>query len=153
MNRRLIILRHAQSSRGDSYLIDHDRPLDERGLRDAPTMAQEILRRGWKPDRIFVSSSLRTMQTLENLGQHFSEIQKFIKSELYHAPLQTLLSIVESIDEGRTEMIIGHNPGCEMLLEFMTGDLEIMPTCSVSLISEKDGKWSLEEIIRPKEVK
>ena len=149
MNRRLIILRHAHSSRDDPDLDDHDRPLDEIGLRDSPIVAREIIQRGWKPDHIFVSSSLRTLQTLENMGPQFSEIPKSIEGELYQASLPTLLSLADKIDEGRTEMIIGHNPGCEMLLESMTGNLEMLPTCSASLISMVGGKWILNDIIRP----
>ncbi len=150
MNRRLVILRHAHSSRDDSSLQDHDRPLDSIGLRDAPVMANEVLRRGWKPTHIFVSSSLRTMQTLEHLGSEFYEIPRDVKDELYNAPLHTMLAIVESLTADSTVMIIGHNPGCEMLVESLTGNLEAMPTASASLIYEKDGQWYLEDLIRPR---
>ena len=149
MNRRLIIMRHAHSSKDDSYLVDHDRPLDERGLRDSSSVAKEILKRGWKPNHIFVSSSLRTIQTLENLGPELSEIPKSIEGRLYLSSLETLLSIVESIPGNTTQMIISHNPGCEMLLEKLSGELEIMPTASVALMMERNGKWNLLDLIRP----
>ena len=149
MNRRLVIMRHAHSSKDDPYLVDHDRPLDERGLRDSPSVAKEILKRGWKPNHIFVSSSLRTIQTLENLGSELSEIPKSIEERLYLSSLETLLSIVESIPGNTTQMIISHNPGCEMLLEKLSGELEIMPTASVALMIERNGKWNLLDLIRP----
>lgn len=149
MNRRLVIMRHAHSSKDDPYLVDHDRPLDERGLRDSPSVAKEILKRGWKPNHIFVSSSLRTIQTLENLGSELSEIPKSIEERLYLSSLETLLSIVESIPGNTTQMIISHNPGCEMLLEKLSGELEIMPTASVALMMERNGKWNLLDLIRP----
>ena len=149
MNRRLVIMRHAHSSKDDPYLVDHDRPLDERGLRDSPSVAKEILNRGWKPNHIFVSSSLRTIQTLENLGPELSEIPKSIEGRLYLSSLETLLSIVESIPGNTTQMIISHNPGCEMLLEKLSGELEIMPTASVALMMERNGKWNLLDLIRP----
>lgn len=149
MNRRLVIMRHAHSSKDDPYLVDHDRPLDERGLRDSPSVAKEILNRGWKPNHIFVSSSLRTIQTLENLGSELSEIPKSIEERLYLSSLETLLSIVESIPGNTTQMIISHNPGCEMLLEKLSGELEIMPTASVALMMERNGKWNLLDLIRP----
>ena len=149
MNRRLVIMRHAHSSKDDPHLVDHDRPLDERGLRDSPSVAKEILNRGWKPNHIFVSSSLRTIQTLENLGPELSEIPKSIEGRLYLSSLETLLSIVESIPGNTTQMIISHNPGCEMLLEKLSGELEIMPTASVALMMERNGKWNLLDLIRP----
>ena len=150
MNRRLVIMRHAHSSKDDPHLVDHDRPLDERGLRDSPSVAKEILNRGWKPNHIFVSSSLRTIQTLENLGPELSEIPKSIEERLYLSSLETLLSIVESIPGNTTQMIISHNPGCEMLLEKLSGELEIMPTASVALMMESNGRWQLLDLIRPK---
>ena len=149
MNRRLVIMRHAHSSRDDPNLADHDRPLDERGLRDSPRVAKQILRRGWKPNRISVSSSLRTIQTLKNLGPELSEIPYSIEERLYHASLETLLSVAGSIPENTTQMIISHNPGCEMLLEKLSGELEIMTTASVALMVEKDGRWHLLDLIRP----
>ena len=149
MNRRLMIMRHAHSSRDDPSLADHDRPLDERGLRDSPLVAKEILRRGWKPDHISISSSLRTVQTFENLGPELSEIPPSIERRLYHASLDTLLSVTESIPENTTHMIISHNPGCEMLLEKLSGELETMTTASVALMVEKDGRWHLLDLIRP----
>ena len=149
MNRRLVIMRHAHSSKDDPHLVDHDRPLDERGLRDSPSVAKEILKRGWKPNHIFVSSSLRTIQTLKNLGPELSVIPKSIEERLYLSSLETLLSIVESIPGNTTQMIISHNPGCEMLLEKLSGELEIMPTASVALMMERNGKWNLLDLIRP----
>ena len=149
MNRRLMIMRHAQSSSNDPSLADHDRPLDERGLRDSPRIAKEILRRGWMPDHISISSSLRTIQTFETLGPEFSEISKSIEGRLYLASLDNLLSVVGSIPESTTQMMIGHNPGCEMLVEKLSGELEIMPTASVALMVERDGNWYLLDLIRP----
>ena len=150
MNRRLVIMRHAHSSRDDPNLADHDRPLDERGLRDSPRVAKQILRRGWKPNRISVSSSLRTIQTLKNLGPELSEIPYSIEERLYHASLETLLSVADSILENTTQMIISHNPGCEMLLEKLSGELEIMPTASAALMMERNGRWRLLDLFRPK---
>tara|TARA_A100000164_G_scaffold281872_1_gene254282 strand:+ start:26 stop:466 length:441 start_codon:yes stop_codon:yes gene_type:complete len=143
-------MRHAHSSRDDPNLADHERPLDERGLRDTPRVAKEILMRDWKPDHISVSSSLRTIQTLENLGPELSEIPKSIEDGLYLASLEALLSVAGSIPENKTQMIISHNPGCEMLLEKLSGELETMPTASVALMIERNGRWILSDLIRPK---
>ena len=42
MRTRLIVMRHAKSSWSDASLDDHDRPLNKRGRRDAPRIAQEL---------------------------------------------------------------------------------------------------------------
>ena len=57
MRTRLIIMRHAKSNWSNASLDDLDRPLNERGRRDAPRIAQELRNRDWIPDRIRVSSS------------------------------------------------------------------------------------------------
>ena len=150
MNRRLIILRHANSSKHDLNQVDHDRPLDETGLRDSPRVAREILNRGWNPDYISVSSSLRTVQTLESLGTEFSETPKSIERRLYLPSLETLLSVVASIPENTTQMIISHNPGCEILLEKLSGELRVMTTASAALMMERNGRWRLINLISPK---
>ena len=150
MNRRLIILRHANSSKHDPSQVDHDRPLDETGLRDSPRVAREILNRGWNPDYISVSSSLRTVQTLESLGTEFSETPKSIEQRLYLPSLETLLSVVASIPENTTQMIISHNPGCEILLEKLSGELRVMTTASAALMMERNGRWRLINLISPK---
>ena len=152
MNRRLVIMRHAHSSRDAPNLQDHDRPLDSRGLRDAPSTANEILRCGWKPDKILVSTSLRTTQTFDALGSEFSDLPREFVSGLYLAPIQVLLSISRDLDDDSTTMIIGHNPGCEMLLESLTGNLQVMPTASAALIREEGDSWNLINFIRPKDL-
>lgn len=150
MNRRLVIMRHANSSRDDPSLQDHDRPLDSIGLREALVTANEILHKGWKPDHIFVSTSLRTIQTRNSLGPDFSDLTESIMTELYLAPLHVMLSLVERLSDDSTTMIIGHNPGCEMLLESLTGNLQSMPTASAALISEGRNSWNLIDFLRPK---
>ena len=40
--KKLVIIRHAKSSWDDPFLNDHDRPLAERGLKDAPKMAKRL---------------------------------------------------------------------------------------------------------------
>ena len=54
MRTRLIVMRHAKSSWSDASLDDHNRPLNKRGRRDAPRIAQELHNREWIPDRIRV---------------------------------------------------------------------------------------------------
>ena len=61
MLRHLTLLRHAKSSWQESGVSDHDRPLSQRGLRDAPVMGRRILARK-RLDRLIYSSSGRQQQ-------------------------------------------------------------------------------------------
>ncbi|MFO0415296.1 MAG: SixA phosphatase family protein, partial [Bacteroidota bacterium] len=60
----LILIRHAKSSWADPEQSDFDRPLNERGRRDAPVMAQRLLEKNYKIDAILYSSSVRTTETM-----------------------------------------------------------------------------------------
>ena len=51
-----------------------------------------------------------------------------------------------------TIMILGHNPGSEMLINNLTGDFIRMPTASAALLIESNGSWEVEGVIRPKEI-
>ena len=57
--KRLLIIRHAKSSWNNNLLGDFDRPLNERGERDAPEMAHRILEKGIKLDAIVSSTCYR----------------------------------------------------------------------------------------------
>jgi len=149
---RIIIMRHAKSSWDFPNLSDHDRPLNKRGLRDAPRIADELVKREWNPDLILVSSSVRTKQTLESMSHQFGDVTSIIKPEIYHASLQDLLIVLEEIIEEGTTMILGHNPGSEMLVKHLSDQWQIMPTASAALLSKSGKNWKLHEIIRPKEI-
>ena len=145
-------MRHAKSSWKETGMDDHDRPLNKRGLRDAPRIADAIHDRGWSPDLILVSSSKRTLQTLSGMSHRFDRIPSQIRSEIYHATVHDLLLEIEDTIEESTTMILGHNPGSEMLINNLTGDFIRMPTASAALLIESNGSWEVEGVIRPEEI-
>jgi phosphohistidine phosphatase len=145
-------MRHAKSSWKDIGVDDHDRPLNKRGVRDAPRMADAIHVRGWTPDLILVSSSKRTLQTLSGMEHRFNGIPSQIRSGIYLATVHDLLLEIEGMEEDSTTMILGHNPGSEMLIHHLTGDFIRMPTASAALLIESNGSWEVEGVIRPKEI-
>ena len=153
MQRRLIVMRHAKSSWKNPDLIDHDRPLNKRGLRDAPKVADAIFEKGWTPDLILLSSSTRTRQTLEQMSHRFGEAQTKVRSGIYHASVSDLLLELEDILEVGTTMILGHNPGSEMLINTLSGEWHVMPTAAAALLSESDGNWTVVDVIRPRGIK
>ena len=152
MTRRLIVMRHAKSSWKEPGLDDHDRPLNNRGIRDAPRMADAIHDSGWSPDLILVSSSKRTLQTLSGMSHRFEQVPSHIRSGIYHATVNDLiLELEDMVDEGTT-MILGHNPGSEILVNHLSGEWHTMPTATAVLLAESRSTWTVQEIIRPKEI-
>ena len=143
-------MRHAKSSWSDASLDDHDRPLNKRGRRDAPRIAQELQNRDWIPDRIRVSSSKRTMETLELMEAISNNSTIDVEPGLYHSNISTLLQAVEEVEEGKTTMILSHNPGSEILVHQLSNRLEVMPTASAALFEKEHDEWVLIDVLRPK---
>ena len=150
MTTRLIIMRHAKSSWSDTSLDDHDRPLNKRGRRDAPRIAQELHNRDWIPDRIQVSTSKRTLETLELMEEISSNSKIDVEPNLYHSNISTLMQAVEEIEEGKTTMILSHNPGSEILVHQLSNRLEVMPTAAAALFEKQQDDWILVDVLRPK---
>ena len=152
MATRLVVMRHANSSRSYPGLADHDRPLDARGQHDASQMAQALANRGWLPELVLVSSSRRTIETLEGMSPLIDHASIEIRSQIYHAGLSSLSEQLEDALEDGTTMILGHNPGSEVLVNHLTGDWEVMPTAAAALIEKTGERWELIEVLRPKEI-
>ena len=152
MVRRLIVMRHAKSSWKGPNHDDHERPLNKRGRRDAPMVADAIFERGWIPELILVSSSKRTLQTLEEMSHRMGKTPFEVRSGIYHATVIDLMEELEDMLDNGTTMIIGHNPGSEILVNHLSGEWHTMPTATAVLLIHSGSSWSVEAVIRPKEI-
>ena len=106
MPTRLIIMRHANSHPESDSGLDHDRPLNERGLAEVPQISQDLIDRDWVPDTALISSSKRTQETFALMMDAPFEI----RPEIYLAGLDTLLPIATGIEEGKTTLMLGTIP-------------------------------------------
>ena len=145
-------MRHAESSSDYHGLADHDRPLNVRGQKDACLVGDALAERGWLPQLVLVSSSTRTLETLEGMAQHMEGVKAEVRPEIYHAGISTLLTQLEGILDEGTTMILGHNPGSEVLINHLTEEWHTMPPAAAVLLSESGGDWLIEGIIRPREI-
>ncbi len=145
-------MRHAESSNDYRDLADHDRPLNARGQSDARRVADVLTERGWLPQLVLVSSSTRTLETLEGMAPRIGGAKTDIRPEIYHAGISTLLIQLEDMLGEGTTMILGHNPGSEVLINHLTGEWREMPPAAAALLAESGGDWSIEGIIRPREL-
>jgi phosphohistidine phosphatase len=159
--KRLYLLRHAKSSWDDDSLADFDRPLNDRGLKAAPFMGKLMADRGVRPGLIISSPAKRAMQTalLAKEASGFDIPVKYDES-VYEASPQALRTVVSQIpDEIESALLVGHNPGMEGIIRYLTGDLQPMPTAALASIKLSIDKWEavdeqvgmLEFVIRPKE--
>jgi phosphohistidine phosphatase len=145
-------MRHAKSSWSDEKLNDHERPLSPRGRRDAPMIYQALLKMNWLPDVVFLSSSKRTSETLSLMDRDEGKVEIEVKPSIYHASLEELIIQLGLIENNKTTMILGHNPGSELLINHLIGEWHPMPTASAALLVKGHKYWKLENILRPKEL-
>lgn len=133
----LILLRHAKSSWKDLSLRDFDRPLNKRGKRDAPFMAQKFKEKGYQPELILASPALRTKLTAEAfkqaLGTTWAGSLKY-ESRIYEGHDHTLLELIKrQPDEVQTLLLVGHNPGLTNLSNFFSSKyIENVPTTGMA---------------------
>jgi len=145
-------MRHAKSDWNDASLSDHQRPLNARGQRDAPRMAEKLSELGWMPSRVLTSDSHRTMETLVLMRRVLGERPTEALSNLYHPTVSTLLACMASTQLEETLMILSHNPATELVVYEITGEYHPMPTAACALFIELDGEWECQQILRPKEL-
>ena len=132
----LYIARHAKSSWDDMTLSDFERPLNKRGKRDVPFMAQVLKDKGIKPDLILSSPAKRAKKTAQHYHELLSGELRF-DERIYEASAMSLLYLVqESFETVDKLMIVGHNPGFTALND-MLSDKSIynIPTAAVVGIS------------------
>ena len=117
------LLRHAKSSWGDKALADFDRPLSERGVRDAPRMAKWLRAEGVAPELVLCSTAQRTQQTLALIRPTLpNRCTVQLTKSLYMADVRTLLTAIRGAPETvRHIMLIGHNPGLEDAARTLVG--------------------------------
>ncbi len=115
--KRLTLLRHAKSSRDDPKLSDFERPLNARGQAAAPLMASFMRDNGLIPDCILCSSAMRTRQTLDLLLQGLGTQPAVTFSDAIYlaSPKEMLAEIKAASNDCGHILLIGHNPGMQML--------------------------------------
>ena len=157
----LFIMRHAKSSWAETDLADFDRPLNDRGRRDAPFMGTVMRENGYAPEIILSSPAVRARETarlVKEGGNLAGEI--FFDDRIYEASPQTLKQVVSEIDDkNASAMLVGHNPGIEGFIRLLTGTLEPMPTAALAIIQLTPASWRdvatnsgrLVKVIRPKD--
>lgn len=115
--RRLVIMRHAKAD-WPGGIDDHDRPLEERGHREAPLAGKWLVQNSILPDFMLCSSALRTRQTCTWVCSELGDKAPTPKLEsgLYAASAHGMLSVINHVPETVTTlMVIAHLPGVQDL--------------------------------------
>lgn len=145
---RLVLVRHAKSDWGDPLLDDHDRPLNDRGLRDAPAMARRLAETGFRADAILSSTALRAATTADFFsGALDTPVEQ--QERLYGAP-GSLLLLAAAERDVRSVVVVAHDPGMSVLAGRLSdGRIAHMPTCAVATFEWDADDWDVATEIDP----
>ncbi len=145
--RTLTIVRHAKSSWKHADLSDRERPLNQRGKRDAPVMGGRIDKAGIRPSLIISSPAVRAFRTAKIIAMQINYPYEFLQREkdLYLASLDTLLDVIGAQDEKFFSlMLFGHNPGLTDLVNYLVPGLTCnLPTAGAVAVRFDSEDWSL----------
>ena len=142
--KRLLILRHAKSSWADSSIDDWQRPLNDRGLRDAPRAGTWLRERGLTPDVIISSDAVRARSTAQAVAKAAGYSRQIvIDPSLYHARVDDLLEALNRVsDDADTVLIVGHNPGLEELVQVLSGEYQGLVTAALVELDLPIDHWN-----------
>lgn len=171
----LYLLRHAKSDWSDGALSDHARPLNARGRTAAPLMAAYMKKKAYLPALVLCSTAARTVETLD-LVKPVLPAATIVRYEdaLYLAEPDKLLERVRWVEnQFASAMVIGHNPGMELLAAALSGPgksaadkarretmREKYPTAALAVLKFPVKEWrdvargegALADFVRPKDL-
>ena len=168
--KQLLIMRHAKSDWSQEGLSDHDRPLNKRGLRNAPRMGDWLVEQSVVPSLIISSTANRAVSTSELVARQLLAANHRVQIETdrygYLAGAnkwRTIIPNFASSNRGTNEtvMIVGHNPGLEQFAFELSGRYESVPTATILHFHLPINKWEeisglqsgeLLAVWRPKEI-
>lgn len=167
--RRLLLFRHAKAERSLAGTQDRDRPLVERGRRDAAKLGNYMASHHLIPERVVLSPATRTQETWKYAASAMKPAPAAMSSEkLYDATPHAILAVIKDAPaSAHSLMLVGHNPGLHEVAVMLiaTGDVEArerlrekLPTSGLVIIDFALDDWSrvhpasgrLERFVSPK---
>ncbi|MEO8146584.1 MAG: histidine phosphatase family protein [Bacteroidia bacterium] len=142
----LVLIRHSKSSYFTDEHNDIDRPLNERGYKDAEMMCDVLKKEKLKIGKIISSPAVRAISTAlifaHGLKVNYENVA--INKLLYQCGKEKILEVIKAQeDELNQMMIVGHNPDFEELLRYLVKEkIEKYPTTGIALVTFNVTKWN-----------
>lgn len=145
--KRLILCRHAKSSWANPGQDDVDRPLNERGERNAPEMGRRLRERGELPALVVSSPARRALATARLIAAELGIAREdiVIEDALYEASVATWLTVIAALPAGADAVLmVGHNPTLTELANLLCRDVRLdnIPTCGVLRLDYDLRSWA-----------
>ena len=141
--KELLVLRHGKSSWADQHSDDWERPLTDRGMRDAKRVGEFLRRRAFVPDLIITSDAVRADTTAQRAAEGAGYSGKIVRAHrLYHAEPEAIVDVIRGTSTAAQRiMIVGHNPGLEGLVIQLTGEHVGLSTATLVHIELPLERW------------
>lgn len=141
--RGLLILRHAKSSWAQAGQDDWQRPLNDRGLRDAPAAGEWLREQSLVPDLIVTSDAVRARTTAQLVAKSSGyQGDLVVEPSIYLAAPEDVIAVLNGVpDAARLVMVVGHNPGLEDLIAQLTDEHHGMPTAAIVHLTVPIASW------------
>lgn len=143
----LYVVRHAKSSWEDPLKPDFERPLNDRGKRDAPRMGKRLKEKEIHPDLMLSSPAKRALSTCKRIAKELGYAKARIKEEqqLYHAGDDDILSALQELnDKHDVVIVVGHNPGLTDFVNSLMSEekmIDNIPTAGVVAFKLNIPSW------------
>ena len=143
--KELILVRHAKSDWGDTYLPDFERPLSERGKRDAPEMAKRLMEKKPVIDAFVSSPARRARKTAAFFAQayDFPKEAILLKDDLYEPDQKDFIKVISSLDDRlKAVAVFSHNNGITDFANHLTNAfIDSIPTCGIFAVRIQSERW------------
>lgn len=141
--RTLFLMRHGKSSHDSETLSDHDRPLDQQGRNEATRIGKLLLDRNAAPHAFFASTAVRARDTARLVIKATNQkVEPELHAELYMADTDAFVRVVARIQTDlHSIMLVGHCPGLETIVAYLTGKPRHLPTGALVQIELPIAHW------------
>lgn len=143
--KQILIIRHAKSSWAQVGQDDYDRPLNERGQRDAPMMAQRMIDKAVTINAFVASTANRAFTTAGYFAKAYGVSKKDVRGvkKLYHAYPSVFYEVINELEDSiHTVAVFAHNPGITMFVNELTSTkIDDMPTCAIFAVKADIDSW------------
>ncbi len=141
--RYLLLIRHSKSSWDFPELSDHDRPLNKRGLKNAPAMAQRLLERNKPLDIVISSTAVRAKGIARPIADAL-EIPLLAEPSLYTFSSRALMDQIYNLsNQYNSVALVGHNPAITGVAnQLISQPIDNIPTSGIVAIHCDINRWS-----------
>lgn len=141
--RTLLVMRHGKSDWDADHDSDHERPLNDRGVRSARLMGRVLSARGIEPEAMISSTAVRARTTAElarEAGGWGAEVT--LEPRLYDSGPGETLTVASGAPDVERLMLIGHQPTWSQLVLLVSGSETELKTADVAVIETDIASWA-----------